>query len=76
MDVQRFELLTVGSGEAALEQMVQAGCGVTGFDVSIRQLELRRFSRGCTGLADFDAAVLGIRATGLGYLGAARGSRE
>ncbi|MGH7644316.1 MAG: ABC transporter substrate-binding protein, partial [Gemmatimonadales bacterium] len=33
-----FELLTVGSGEAALEQMIQAQLRGVGFDVSIRQL--------------------------------------
>src|SRR5437016_535346 len=35
-----FELLTVGSGEAALEQMIQARLAAVGFDVAIRQLEL------------------------------------
>src|SRR5690348_9201589 len=35
-----FELLTVGSGEAPLEQMIQARLAPIGFDVSIRQLEL------------------------------------
>src|SRR3989454_5721737 len=35
-----FELLTVGSGEAPLEQMIQARLASVGFDVSIRQLEL------------------------------------
>jgi peptide/nickel transport system substrate-binding protein len=66
----RFELLTVGSGEAALEQMIQARLRRAGFDVSIRQLELSAFLgrvRGAT--PDFDAAVLGIPGDpGLGYL--------
>ena len=65
-----FELLTVGSGEAALEQMIQARLRRAGFDVSIRQLELSAFLgrvRGST--PDFDAAVLGIPGDpGLGYL--------
>src|SRR2546426_10665813 len=38
-----FELLTVGSGEAALEQMIQARLAAVGFDVTIRQLELSAF---------------------------------
>ena len=67
----RFELLTVGSGEAALEQMVQAQLARAGFDVVIRQLELSAFLSRVYGPAhDFDAAVLGIPGdAGLGYLG-------
>ncbi|MEO8296093.1 MAG: ABC transporter substrate-binding protein, partial [Gemmatimonadota bacterium] len=34
-----FELLTVGSGEAALEQMIQSQLGRAGIKVTIRQLE-------------------------------------
>jgi peptide/nickel transport system substrate-binding protein len=66
----RFELLTVGSGEAALEQMIQARLRSAGFDVSIRQLELSAFLGRVHGSApDFDAAVLGIPGDpGLGYL--------
>ena len=67
----RFELLTVGSGEAALEQMVQAQLSRAGFDVVIRQLELSAFLARVYGPAhDFDAAVLGVPGdAGLGYLG-------
>ncbi len=67
----RFELLTVGSGEAALEQMVQARLGAAGFEVSIRQLELSAFLDRVYGPErDFDAAVLGISGDiGLGHLG-------
>ena len=67
----RFELLTVGSGEAALEQMVQAQLGRAGFEVVIRQLELSAFLARVYGPShDFDAAVLGITGDpGLGYLG-------
>jgi peptide/nickel transport system substrate-binding protein len=67
----QFELLTVGSGEAALEQMVQARLRPAGFDVTIRQLELSAFLARLYGPAhDFDAAVLGIPGDlGLGYLG-------
>lgn len=57
----RFELLTVGSGEAALEQMVQARLGDVGFDVTIRQLELSAFLDRVYGPRhDFAAAVMGI----------------
>jgi peptide/nickel transport system substrate-binding protein len=65
-----FELLTVGSGEAPLEQMVQARLRAVGFDVSIRQLELSAFLARVYGPAhDFDTAVLGIAGDpGLGYL--------
>jgi peptide/nickel transport system substrate-binding protein len=67
----RFELLTVGSGEAALEQMLQARLSKAGFDVSIRQLELSAFLSRVYGPGhDFDAAVLGIPGDlSLGYLG-------
>jgi peptide/nickel transport system substrate-binding protein len=66
----RFELLTVGSGEAALEQMLQARLRNAGFDVTIRQLELSAFLSRVYGPAhDFDAAVLGIPGDlSLGYL--------
>lgn len=66
----RFELLTVGSGEAALEQMLQARLRQAGFDVTIRQLELSAFLGRVYGTApDFEAAVLGIAGDpGLGYL--------
>lgn len=66
-----FELLTVGSGEAALEQMVQARLQSAGFDVTIRQLELSAFFGRVYGSRhDFEAAVLGIPGDlGLGYLG-------
>lgn len=66
----RFELLTVGSGEAALEQMVQAQLARAGFDVVIRQLELSAFLDRVYGPRhEFDAAVLGIPGDlALGYL--------
>jgi peptide/nickel transport system substrate-binding protein len=65
-----FELLTVGSGEAALEQMMQAQLARHGFRVRIRQLELSAFLDRVYGPApDFDAAVLGTPGDlGLGYL--------
>jgi peptide/nickel transport system substrate-binding protein len=66
-----FELLTVGSGEAPLEQMVQARLRAAGMDVRIRQLELSAFLARVYGPAhDFDAAVVGITGdAGLAYLG-------
>jgi peptide/nickel transport system substrate-binding protein len=65
----RFELLTVGSGEAALEQMIQARLKGAGFDLTIRQLELSAFLARLYRSHDFDAAVLGIPGdVGLGYL--------
>jgi peptide/nickel transport system substrate-binding protein len=66
-----FELLTVGSGEAPLEQMLQARLKRAGLDVTIRQLELSAFLGRVYGSSpDFDAAVLGIPGDpGLGYLG-------
>ncbi|HEU4800815.1 MAG TPA: ABC transporter substrate-binding protein [Gemmatimonadales bacterium] len=56
-----FELLTVGSGEAALEQLLQAQLAKAGFEVRIRQLELSAFLERVRGrVHDFDAAVLGV----------------
>jgi len=66
-----FELLTVGSGEAPLEQMIQARLARVGVQVSIRQLELSAFlDRVNARRRDFDAAVLGTSGDpGLSYLG-------
>ncbi len=66
----RFEMLTVGSGENALEQMVQAQLRNVGFDVVIRQLELSAFLDRVYGPThDFDAAIMGIPGDlALGYL--------
>jgi len=66
-----FELLTVGSGEAALEQMLQARLNAVGFAVTIRQLELTAFLDRVYGPQhDFDAAVLGVPGDpALAYLG-------
>lgn len=65
-----FELVTVGSGEAALEQMIQARLAPVGFDVSTRQLELSAFlDRVNPRRHEFDAAVLGTPGDpGLSYL--------
>src|SRR2546430_7851657 len=66
----RFELLTVGSGEAALEQMIQARLAAVGFEVAIRQLETTAFlDRVNPRRSDFQAAVTGTPGDpGLGYL--------
>jgi peptide/nickel transport system substrate-binding protein len=65
-----FEMLTVGSGEAALEQMIQARLAPAGLDARIRQLELGAFlDRAYGPRHDFTAAVLGVPGdAGLGYL--------
>jgi peptide/nickel transport system substrate-binding protein len=56
-----FEMLCVGSGEAPLEQMIQARLGRVGFDVTIRQLELSTFlDRVYGNRRDFTAAALGV----------------
>jgi peptide/nickel transport system substrate-binding protein len=57
----RFEILTVGSGEAPLEQMLQARLAAVGFDVSIRQIENSTFLDLVNGPRhDFTAAVMGV----------------
>jgi peptide/nickel transport system substrate-binding protein len=64
-----FELLTVGSGEAALEQMIQAQLARRGITVAIRQLELSAFLDRVYAAHQFEAAVLGTPGDlGLGYL--------
>jgi len=66
----QFELLTVGSGEAPLEQMLQARLNAVGFDVRIRQLASSAFQDYVSGSRhDFSAAVMGIPGDpGLGFL--------
>jgi len=65
----RFEILTVGSGEAPLEQMLQARLAAVGFDVSIRQMENSAFTDRVYGPRhDFSAAVTGVQGDlGLGF---------
>jgi peptide/nickel transport system substrate-binding protein len=65
-----FELLAVGSGEGALEQMLQARLSAVGFKVTIRQLENATFlSRVFGPRHDFTAAVSGVPGDpGLGFL--------
>lgn len=66
----RFELLTVGSGEAALEQMLQSQLAAIGVRAEIRQLELSTYLDRVEGPShDFDAAVVGLPGDlGLGHL--------
>lgn len=65
-----FELLTVGSGEAALEQMIQAQLAGRGITVRIRQLDLSAYLDRVYGPRhEFDAAIVGTTGDlGLGYL--------
>jgi len=65
-----FTLLTVGTADNALEQMIQADLGAVGVSVRIRQLELGAFLARATGAArDYDALVTGILGDlALGYL--------
>jgi peptide/nickel transport system substrate-binding protein len=62
-------LITVGSGEAALEQMIQAQLARHGIKVILRQLELSAFLDRVYTAHDFQAAVVGTPGDlGLGYL--------
>jgi len=65
-----FELLTVGTGDNVLEQLLQAQLGRAGFTVTIRQLELSAFLDRVYGPThDFTAAVMGVPGDiALGYL--------
>ncbi|MFQ6044773.1 MAG: ABC transporter substrate-binding protein [Gemmatimonadales bacterium] len=67
-----FELMTVGSGDAALEQMIQAQLRQVGVSVRIRQLELSTFLATAQGpRRDFDAMVIGLPGDlSLGYVAA------
>ena len=57
----RFELLTVGSGEAALEQMLQAQLAERGIRVDLRLLELSTYLDRVQGVnRAFEAAVMGV----------------
>ena len=73
-DGQRFQfaLTTVGSGDNALEQMIQAQLRRVGVSVTIRQLELTTFLAAAQGDARaFEALVIGIPGDlSLGYVAA------
>ena len=65
-----FDILTVGSGEAALEQMIQANLAAVGCTVGIRQVELGTFNALVYRRHDFTAAVMGIPGDpGLSFVG-------
>jgi peptide/nickel transport system substrate-binding protein len=72
----RFDLMTVGSGDNALEQMIQAQLGAIGVEVRIRQRELTTFLAVAQGSdRDFDALVTLIPGDlSLGHVGALFGS--
>ena len=74
----RFELLTVGSGDNAVEQLVQADLGARGARVDIRQLEMGTFlTQARSTPKTFDALVTGIPGDlSLSFLGAMYDSRQ
>ncbi len=56
-----FELLTVGSGDNAIEQLIQSDLGARGITMSIRQLEGGAFlTRARASNKDFDALIAGV----------------
>ena len=72
------QLLTVGSGDNALEQLVQADLAERGIRVGIRQVELGRFlTEARAPRKDFDLLVAGIPGDlSLSYVGAMFDSRQ
>jgi peptide/nickel transport system substrate-binding protein len=72
------ELLTVGSGDNALEQLVQADLGARGIPVAIRQLEMGAFLTRARGRPkEFDLLVTGIPGDiSLSFLGAMFDGRQ
>ncbi len=73
-----FTILTVGSSDNSLEQMIQADLRAVGADVRIRQLELSAFLAAAQAPArDYDALVTGIPGDlDLGYLSSLFDSRR
>jgi len=73
-----FDLLTVGSGDNALEQLVQADLAERGIRVNIRQVELGRFlAEARAPVKQFDVLVAGIPGDlSLSYVGAMFDSRQ
>ncbi|HVO35333.1 MAG TPA: peptide ABC transporter substrate-binding protein [Gemmatimonadales bacterium] len=73
-----FTILTVGSSDNSLEQMIQADLRAVGAEVRIRQLELGAFLAAAQGRArDYDALVTGISGDlALGYLSSVYDSRR
>src|SRR6185437_14176963 len=73
-----FDLLTVGSGDNALEQLVQADLGLRGIHASIRQVELGTFLTNARARdKTFDVLVAGVPGdVSLAYVGAMFDSRQ
>ncbi len=56
-----FELLTVGSGDNAVEQLIQADLALRGIRMRVRQMEMGAFlTRARAATKDFDALVTGV----------------
>lgn len=78
----RITLLTVGSGDMAVEQLVQADLAARGIEVSIRVMELATFlgtvrHADKAHQAEYDMAVTGIPGDiGLGHLSAMFATRQ
>ena len=72
------QLWTVGSGDNAIEQLVQADLAGRGIHMEIRQLELGAFlSRARAPVKEYDMLITGIPGdVSLGYLGAMYDSRQ
>jgi peptide/nickel transport system substrate-binding protein len=73
-----IDLLTVGSGDNALEQLAQADLGARGIRVNIRQVELGRFlAEARSPQKQYDVLVAGIPGDlSLSYIGAMFDSRQ
>lgn len=73
-----FELLTVATGDNAIEQLIQADLAERGIRVEIRQMELGAFlARARATPKTFDALITGIPGdVSLAYLGAMYDSRQ
>jgi peptide/nickel transport system substrate-binding protein len=73
-----FDLLTVGSGDNALEQLVQSDLAERGIRVNIRQVELGTFlTTARSNPKSFDALIAGIPGdVALAFLGAMFESRQ
>jgi peptide/nickel transport system substrate-binding protein len=73
-----FDLLTVGSGDNALEQLVQADLALRGIHASIRQVELGTFLTTARARdKTFDVLVAGVPGdVSLAYVGAMFDSRQ
>ena len=73
-----FDLLTVGSGDNALEQLVQADLALRGVHANIRQVELGTFlTQARASQKQFDVLVAGVPGdVALAFLGAMFESRQ